>query len=434
MKKYLLFISLLSVSNLFSQKSEQIDLSKLSAPAIPAFTILGVQPVEISRPKTLDALETSVYSNFTKDGNLTFPKNYALEFTPYWLKAKPQITFNEYINPTPGQSPVQNLAFSFASYEQQSYADTSQKNLRMGVGCRSMLNYTKFIETDDYVRVSLQLYKGMASTSILLGKVTMLDNDLDIINKNYIYLKSSFDAYISGLDQEQRKEVTSLANEFIYKIIEENKEHNAKEILKIINENLSSEIEKTINSETYTDTISKIINDRYGLNIELAAAFTLDFPTNDVYFSKVPKFGFWITPSYKLSGKNINWLHKFELLAVGRFIKNYLPGNYSDNYDLGGKIVFETGKFTMSGELVQRFQTLTISSETINGITTKTTQSVRDFKATLNLDYKLNDKVVLTYSFGKNYELYTENKGNLISMLSINYGLGKISTRNFKPE
>lgn len=447
MKKiFTLIFSIFSVG-LFAQEAEEIDFSQLSSPSIPAFTILGVQPSEISRPKTLDALETSVYSNFSKDGNIALPKNYALEFTPYWLKAKPRIEFNDYVNPNAGQSFLQNSAFSLASYEQKSYKDTTKNNVRMGIGYRTVINKTKFIESDEYVNVLLQLQAGLGSASLLQGNLSALqykskklqDSTSLVYNKiiNDSTIRYSFEKYVERAKQqaknaEEKILIDKLAKELVYKVIDENKGKDGKIILEQIEEKFKTGVNEFTKSKELTDSLQKIIDERYGFSLEFAAALTLDFPTNDIYFSEVPKFGIWITPSYRLKGEKVKWLHNFELLAVGRYIKNYLPNNYSDNFDVGGKIVFETGRFSINGELLQRFQKVTISSETVNNVTTKTTESTQDFKATLNLNYALTPNMVLSYSFGKNYELNTGSKDNLISMLSINYALGKMSKNSLK--
>ena len=48
----------------------QEQLNKLKAPSSPAASILGLQPTEILEPKSYEALETAIYSNFTNDNNM----------------------------------------------------------------------------------------------------------------------------------------------------------------------------------------------------------------------------------------------------------------------------------------------------------------------------------------------------------------------------
>ncbi|MBL7889279.1 MAG: hypothetical protein JNL24_06980 [Bacteroidia bacterium] len=432
---YTIFFSGLLL-NTFAQKENEVDFTNLTSPSIPAFTILGVQPSEISRPKTLDALETSLYSNFSKDGNITLPKNYALEFTPYWIKPKRKLTFTEYINPTPGQSMAQNSAFSLASYEQKSYADTTKNNVRMGIGYRTVIDWSKFNEDDNYVKARIKLYKGLFSISQISAVLLELENadNIDTMSANSFinqFNKRITEIKTEGTEAEQ-KDLESMVKVIVTDATNNNKSLKGKDLIKKIEEVLEGKAGDKAETKKQIEKMAEVINDRYGFRLEMAAAITLDFPTNDVYYSKVPKFGIWFTPSYRLSGKKVNWAHNFEFLGVVRYIKNYLPNNYSDNIDLGAKIVFETGKFSINGELIQRFQTVTISSETVNNITTKTTESTKDFKATLNLNYALTQNIVLTYSFGKNYELNTGNADNLISMLSLNYALGKMNKNNFK--
>ena len=53
------WVCLLLIS-MYAAGQNDPTLSSLTTPAAPAYTILGIQPNEISRPKSLDALETSI--------------------------------------------------------------------------------------------------------------------------------------------------------------------------------------------------------------------------------------------------------------------------------------------------------------------------------------------------------------------------------------
>lgn len=431
--KKCLCIFLLIGSAAFAQKNNEIDFSKLVAPSIPAFTILGVQPSEISQPKTWDAFETSVYNNFYNNGGLNLPKNYALELTPYWMNPKAKIKYSDYVDPTAGNSFLYNSAFSLATAEQTSQTDTGSSNLKMGIGYRTVICFSKVDQSPEYVKTLVNLHQVTQAISILLGEVTVLKTMG--IPASTDSLKAQLQRTVKGDMAAQKdaglaKEIGVLADEFIFTVIDDNSKLKPEDVLSKIEDKMTNDAESYTKSNEFTEKISTMINKRFGLNIEVAAAMTLDFPTNDIYFSKVPKYGIWITPSYKFSGKNYPWINHFEFLGVVRLMKSLVATDFTDNTDLGGKIVFETGKFSMNGELIQRFQKIKVSSTTVNNVTTTVVQSTQDFKATLNLNYRLNNQLILSYSFGKNYELNTENSGNLISLLSINYSLGKVDKKN----
>jgi hypothetical protein len=164
--------------------------------------------------------------------------------------------------------------------------------------------------------------------------------------------------------------------------------------------------------------------DKKGFMVELAGAFVLDFPENNTNYSKVTKYGVWLTPGYRfkdISGKSGNII---ELLGVIRYLRNEAVTDFSDNFDLGLRAVIGIKKLSFSGEIIHRNQSVLISSTTQDNIVTKTTKTLSDTRYDFNIEYKLSDKLVLSYTFGQNFTFNTEFVGNLISVASLNFGFG----------
>jgi hypothetical protein len=246
--------------------------------------------------------------------------------------------------------------------------------------------------------------------------------------KSSIELKiaSSSDHIEVAKQKSMLKKVEVLANELFFKVLDKySKEKVTTKFIATKMQESFKTIEKLDVINNDSKSLDDLLKEKYGFNCEFAGALVLDFPTNDVYFSKIPKWGVWITPSYTFKG-----LEKWEFFLVARYLKNFVANDFTNNKDFGGKILYESGKFSVNGELVQRFQNITVSSETTNNVTTTVSRSTQDFKATLNMNYRLSETLVLSYSLGKNFELNTGNPGNLLSVLSLNYGLDIIKKKN----
>src|SRR5688572_25436434 len=73
----------------------QASIDDLKAPPSPAFVLLGTAPTKVERPQAVRPLVLSAISAVGNDG---LPRNYAVEFAPYWL-VTPEISFDQYYRP-----------------------------------------------------------------------------------------------------------------------------------------------------------------------------------------------------------------------------------------------------------------------------------------------------------------------------------------------
>lgn len=71
------------------------DLDELRPPTSPAFSLLGVSPTEIDRPRTPSALMASLGSAFAQ----TLPSSLAIEFAPYWLADHSTLSLKTFSKP-----------------------------------------------------------------------------------------------------------------------------------------------------------------------------------------------------------------------------------------------------------------------------------------------------------------------------------------------
>ncbi|HTV25519.1 MAG TPA: hypothetical protein VMG12_42780 [Polyangiaceae bacterium] len=96
------------------QTDEVPDVASLKTPEAPAFVALGLAPTEIQRPTTPRGVALSLGSALRNASAATAPRNYALEFSPYWLVSRPTLSFDELIA-EPERALYRNLSVSFAT-------------------------------------------------------------------------------------------------------------------------------------------------------------------------------------------------------------------------------------------------------------------------------------------------------------------------------
>jgi hypothetical protein len=93
------------------------DVASLKTPESPAFMALGTAS-QIQRPTTPTGLAASVANGVADGKGLTLLRNFALEFSPYWLLPHPTLSFDQLLA-QPARAAYRNLSISIASGEDQ---------------------------------------------------------------------------------------------------------------------------------------------------------------------------------------------------------------------------------------------------------------------------------------------------------------------------
>jgi hypothetical protein len=430
-RQFLIFIIILGVGKIQAQVLED-----LKAPSMPAATIIGTQINEISKPKSLKALEAAVFNNFLDSANnFLIPNNYALEIDPFMLTKRTNFDYLDYLDDSLKHNLWRNLSFSIASTNKFMVNDTISSNA-LGFGGR---------------------------TIILNGKVNqeLEKNYLDIVAK-YIILKTTegiirtkIDSYIEKSDVFDLYSLRLyLLNDTSLKIPEKSKIIN--EVFDQIPKNTNEESIEDNFTDIYKETFSanalnefsqmidQVKSERYGWRWEIDAALALNFPTNEFNYSIVPKFGLWSNLSYKpFKNKDVGNAEtckipgNFEFIGLVRWIHNdedfinkYNPvdtlqfqaGNI---FDFGIRAVFEIKKFSAELEYMYRLNQ-NKESVMVNGQEYSRTINDDTYKLILNLNYNITSNIVLSYNLGKNFDMMNDKPGNLITGFSINFGFGGV--------
>lgn len=421
------FLSLLTVITGVSQEKE-INLDEISTPSSPASIIIGNQPSVINRPKTWNALETSLYSNFLNESNeISIPNNLAIEFTPYWADKK-VISNEEFLSPSVKKSLIQNLSFSISSTQNFVLADSVNSNA-VGIGFRTML----WRGTKDEKQSIITNYKSLINNLKLSTSIYVIANKIDcdkctkegFINQLILELNSNSKIFSDCTPEQKNK---------IIKIIKKELEKKSLEVNDV--EELIEFTADIIDSETIDKNLSELIElkkNRKGFKLEFAVATSIDFPSNEIEFSVVPKTGVWLTPSYQpFKHKWIEFLGVFRYFNYNLdFYEKYLneEDRYKHSFDYGVRLALKFKKYSIEFEGIGRTGVI-VEHDEVNPNVTHITKSDPDFQYLLNFNYQINDKLILSYNFGKEFDLLYNNEGNLVSLFSLNYALNTPTNDN----
>ncbi|MCF8367832.1 MAG: hypothetical protein K9G76_02230 [Bacteroidales bacterium] len=443
MKKVYL-LSLVFVALQIIGQESGVDLEKLKAPSSPASTIIGIQPSDISRPKSVKDVELSLFNNFTDNGSLSVPNDYALEFMPYWLLNKKNVDEIKYLEADKFKAMYSNLSLSVSSTTSSIVNDSINSNA-IGVGLRTIIYKSPVKEQKKKIINMIILNRRINAVNVifstLINEQQLEKNNIEISNydemKRYIseyisrddFIKSTFgdDPYYRKITKEECLEIADKMFYFLDAHKDDLKNIDAWED-KI--DAIKSDMKKAHEIINIEDSITNYLTNRAGFQLELTGALSLNFPSNDFEYSRIPKAGIWLTGYYQ--NNTDSWIQYLILARYYRndvdFFKQYLNNDsivYSNSYDFGGKVViWPSNKFTSEFEFIGRSQSTILDQTIENGVKTTKTQNDFNFKWTLLFNYQINNNLVITYTFGKNFDPLLKLNGNIISALGLNFGLG----------
>lgn len=406
----------------------QEKLNQLKTPSSPASSILGLQPSVVLAPKSYQALETSLFSNFvSSDGSILIPNDFSLEFTPYWAKNH-SLSLTEYLYPKSGLDQlIRNSSFSVASTQNYLLGDSSATN-GLSYGYRTTFYFGNKKDLEEVRNATGQIRANQS----IQAKISALANDLIINNKisnqkelidtlkieiyNQLYKSSRFKS--AGV-------VENLTNEIINSLPSLDLE-NPDPFL----DSLDNRIGNKISSELIFTNFKTYIKERYGLSIDVAYAGMVNFPRNEFGFSYVPKQSFWVTPIYRFEDK-ANFLKVMGVLRYEWYNQSYYKKYFTDieiyenNLDYGLSVATEFQKFSLNFELVGRNS----NSEIPAGTDQEGNELFRkkdkfDVQYLGSFNYNLTDQIILSYSLGKRFEPILDPTHTLVSLLALNFGFG----------
>lgn len=151
MKKIIIFCLIFLFSNGIIYAQKDTKLSTLKVPSSPAFTILGIQPKDIVRPKDSNSLEVALLNAVSNNSTYTLPNNFSLEVSPYWIKNQ-NVTFSELENETNLLKVMyRNLSISTATFQRNNLKDTTLKVSQLGFGFRTLLSQGRLVKSSELI-------------------------------------------------------------------------------------------------------------------------------------------------------------------------------------------------------------------------------------------------------------------------------------------
>ncbi|MCK6639437.1 MAG: hypothetical protein L6Q81_05075 [Bacteroidia bacterium] len=422
----------------FSQETEaQVGneaLTNVKAPASPSSSIIGSQPSTISRPKSWESLEASLFSNFIDSNNrFLIPDNYSLEFSPYWAMGG-KISNKDFLTPSVGTSALQNLSVSISSTKSFKINDTTKTDA-MGFGIRTMLWQgtkdeidlinKKYDDAMTASRISMEIVTTMDSVDYPANcnKDTFLNilfNKLDAA-KNNIFESTS-------LSESEQAEWLKGFKIYLSDSLPSSASYNDEKVRADLLDKL---IDQYCQLDTKIDYLENVRDERKGFKLEVATAVALNFPNNRTDYSYGSKVGVWFTPSFQPFKEK--W-HYLEFLGVARyfwynpkFYSVYMPSGkfFEHNIDYGFKLVLKQKKIALEMEATGRTSSVVLSRTVeADGSITKRTNTKTDHQLIATLTYVVNENISISYNFGRSFKPTLDHKGNLLSVATINFGLG----------
>lgn len=427
---YILLIVMFVANGLYAQ---QTDVSSVSSTSAPAFTVLGISPTEIAKPSNWNKFQASLYQNLTGNDGAA-PKNFAMEFKPYWLSDHKNFSYKDYLEKE-GFS-LRNLSLSIASAKVPYNKDTAQS---LGFGFRLPITFA------NKKRQALS-QALIAESNALKKKITWQPNFILYINdfngstvedlKNDIESKIKIPATGNTLWAD-RSQIQAMLTDTLSKALSSMATDTldaAKKlaVISIVGEYINNYNEAP--AAAMSEKIKEALNETG--NFQLSGALALAFPTNQFDYSKFSQAAIWIDYTSKF-GKN----SPIDGTTALRYVRTFATDSVtsSSNFDLIYKLNFALGtaqKFTVSAWGVLRNKSNDLPNIVVNNITYTAAKNTWDNKYGLDIAYKFSNSIALSYSFGKDYKNpagAVTKRNQLISFLNLFYSLNaKLVNGNIK--
>lgn len=427
MKRKIL-LTLISILPLLTIAQEK--LNKLQAPTSPASSILGLQPSAVLSPKSYQALETALYSNFMNNsGNTFIPNDFALEFTPYWTKNH-GLSLQEYLYPNGFDQFVRNSSFSTASTQNFLLGDSTATN-SIAFGYRTTFYIGNKTDRETVENFTSNLLTNMKISAKVTSEALSLIINNKISNQEEL-MGMIRNTILQCLNESGKFDNQEAAVELTNIIIEESAFIPPLEIAQPqpFVDSLNAIIDKKLKAEATYNNFKEYIGKRYGLSIDIAYAGFLNFPTNSFESSYLPRQSFWITPTYNFRDKwsflKVMAVIRYEWYNSGYYKEYFIDSKiFENNIDYGLSVAAEFKKFSLNFEMVGRYSNSEIPAGTDaegNELYRKDQKS--DFQYIGSFSYNLTDQIILSYSIGNRFEPIQNPNNTLVSVLSLNLGFG----------
>lgn len=375
-------------SRIFAQS--QVPLTDLKTTNNPCFQLLDIAPSTISSPASPKDLGLALLQNLSSGSAL--PKNFALSVSPYWYFKSDNENVYRYLNvDTLGgkhifSGIVRKLAISVSS----TFNDSTNASMLKNTNYYAAGIYTNILTIrSSQNQDSVKKYANVVSARLKANAIKAFTDSI-----------KNTPAYKAKTPDQQTAFLNSLFTD--HDLIQAQAASVAHALAKdTIYTNDSKDLQTALNIPL--------------LQLDAAGAYSQAFPGNSTSGSRFNRLAGWLTAALNISfsTKHADYL---SFLALGKLISDNLLTDTTHNiyqrksaHDLGGRLSYTVSSFALGFELIYR--------------TYPDASTYNSHRAVGFIQFKVNDNIYLTGSFGQNFG----NSSNLFTLLGVNFGFGNKS-------
>ncbi len=380
MKPLILFALCLTWQLSWSQGDNSISLDNLEVPNTPAFILLDEAPTTIQRPNSTRAFAIDLLQDISDDGLLG---NIAVEVTPFWMVQHKNMTPLKFygISPSDGtsvqkQNPFAKLRLASVS---AAYVKSPDSIVNVSVGVRTtVFEIKRSMDIDDYLNVYNEIH--------------------DLLYKDADYAEA-FEEEMNYPEPEEDQ----FANKPQYLVA-----------LQTFRKARSEYIDKREKQDgfergEYVKKFQEIVNRKPAVAVDIAVAYNQRFYGNTFNNNGSGRFGVWSTVvASTFLDKDPTSSNYVNIYGFVRYLNDDSPMAVATNsderfnaFDIGIKGELEFKKLIMAYEYIDR------------------SGDMEGYRSVGTIKYQLWNDIVITGSFGNNFELTDD----LVTLFGIKWGL-----------
>jgi hypothetical protein len=387
-----------------AQEEPDLNLDDLIPPNAPALEILGVAPTEISRPTSAKAFALNILNDTARsDGG--FVTDFAMQFSPYWWRSHPELTWTEF-----------NGTYDETTGRWRGGADvptTMLQSLSFSLGLTQ-------VEVDDPAQTT--------TTDDVLGSFGL---SFDILrgrpSQSQLRLRSDIQQILTSNSERE----TALDREFEARFGKdpafECQPPNLATPMCVLYEERREAINSEIDAEVRAKNAEYRKQKRVGHRLQASAAAAYRFEDGSSSESDHARTSAWLSYSYVGQDRD-GGADALQWLALARWSKNELEefGDTDDQFDLGARLIWEPRTdrlpISLSVEYVRRMS----DADEADG----------DSRFAGILQYDVNEEMSVFLSVGENFDsnlapLLTGE--DLVAILGVKFSGGSpISLKSFE--
>lgn len=370
----------------------QAEGGKPNIPSSPAFSILNFEPTAVMRPTSNKDLASDILNSFDEDGKLMV--NLGLEVSPYWLKSRPTLTREKYLNPDIGHTFLQSLSLSGASVK-----DSASGNNKFGVGFRFKILNGRPV--DDLSKAEAELKEEETIIAMIAAARTFVGNTIKTKEEaiNFLITNLSGENFNPEAIDRLNTDANNISNDY---------DDTPAGVTLFLNKLITNRVDA--NNEPLKKVV-QLTYQRKGLILELAGAS--GFNASDK--NNLERTGIWINASNYISPTDV-----FTLTARTMF-QNH--DSSVTNFDIGIGYLKQTDKYNISIESMLRWYQASIPDFNSNNQPINRSEKDFTYRLAVQGSYIIKSDISINISFGKDFGSPFYSGTSYFSIFGLNYSL-----------